>query len=183
MRVSKFTGGVRRLGHAVLELPGTWRRSLPLRVVSLTLLLSVFIAFALGWVLNSQIRNGLVKAKESSSLAMVRSGFGEFDNGLKAQTDGVKLAAAQAAQAGASGGNSSSDMSAAWKEPLTALIGSLCSGAGNDTYQVMLVDDSTSSPFGTLHCGNIIAEKTIPKDLSAPGKLEVYQETSNEHTV
>ena len=64
MRVSKITGGARRFGRAVLELPGTWRGSLQLRVVSLTLLLSIVIAFVLGWVLNSKIRDGLVQAKE-----------------------------------------------------------------------------------------------------------------------
>ena len=94
MRVSKFTGGARRFGRAVLELPGTWRGSLQLRVVSLTLLLSIVIAFLLGWVLNSKIRDGLVQAKESSSLAMVSSGFSEASASISAASEGFRQAGA-----------------------------------------------------------------------------------------
>src|SRR3954447_21906200 len=134
MQVSKFTGGARRLGRAVLELPGTWRGSLQLRVVSLTLLLSVVIALSLGWVLNAEIRDGLVEAKESSSLAMVSSGFGEAANYITAAGDRVRnqTAATQQGAAGSRSGDAAE--SAAWFSELVGMVNNLCSGASTDTY-------------------------------------------------
>src|SRR5215472_4714496 len=76
-RSAPRAGTVRRLVRAVRELPGTWRGSLQLRVVSGTMLLSIVVAAALGWVLNTQIRDGLIKAKESSSLSLVSSNLGQ----------------------------------------------------------------------------------------------------------
>ncbi|NUR25755.1 MAG: HAMP domain-containing histidine kinase [Catenulispora sp.] len=174
--VSKFTGGARRLGRAVLELPGTWRGSLQLRVVSLTLLLSVVIAVGLGWVLNAKIRDGLVTAKESSSLAMVSSGFGEAANYITAATDRVKIQSA-AAQQGATPGSGSVEAAehAAWFSELVGMVGNLCSGASTDTYQVILISESRL-PVGGYICGGILQRSIPPKmkgdQLTAPdGKV------------
>jgi two-component system sensor histidine kinase MtrB len=167
MRVSKFTGGARRFGRAVLELPGTWRGSLQLRVVSLTLLLSIVIAFLLGWVLNSKIRDGLVQAKESSSLAMVSSGFSEASASISAASEGFR-------QAGAAGTppHDAVAVNAAWANNLYAIVRNLCTGANSDTYQVMLMNDEIPNlPVGGYTCGGILP-KSIPDKLHA--KLKTF---------
>jgi two-component system, OmpR family, sensor histidine kinase MtrB len=166
MRVSKFTGGARRFGRAVLELPGTWRGSLQLRVVSLTLLLSIVIAFILGWVLNSKIRDGLVQAKESSSLAMVSSGFSEASTSIAGASEGFRQAGA------ATGGVPLHDAgSGAWVNSLADMVRNLCTGANSDTYQVMLTTDGSSLPVAGYTCGGILP-KSIPDKLSS--KVQGY---------
>ncbi|NUR58859.1 MAG: HAMP domain-containing histidine kinase [Catenulispora sp.] len=166
MQVSKFTGSARRLGRAVLELPGTWRGSLQLRVVSLTLLLSVVIAVGLGWMLNAKIRDGLVQAKESSSLAMVSSGFGEASTSITASADKIKYG--QDAGSAAVGTRPAKDASA-WVEPLNTMVTNLCSGASSDTYQVILQvsKDNPELPIGGLACGGILLKSTEALDRSA----------------
>ena len=171
MRVSKFTGGVRRLGRAVLELPGTWRGSLQLRVVSLTLLLSVVIAFGLGWMLNAKIRDGLVQAKESSSLAMVSSGFGEASTSITASADKIKYGQDTAGSAAA--GTPAATDASAWVEPLNTMVTNLCSGASSDTYQVILQVGKANRelPIGGLTCGGILLQST---DALGADQLNVY---------
>jgi two-component system sensor histidine kinase MtrB len=161
MRVSKFTGGARRFGRAVLELPGTWRGSLQLRVVSLTLLLSIVIAFLLGWVLNSKIRDGLVQAKESSSLAMVSSGFSEASASISAASEGFR----QAGAADTPASDSAAAVNAPWSNSLYDMVRNLCTGANSDTYQVMLMTDGLANlPVGGYTCGGILP-KSIPDKL------------------
>ena len=169
MRVSKFTGGARRFGRAVLELPGTWRGSLQLRVVSLTLLLSFVIAFALGWVLNSKIRDGLVQAKESSSLAMASSGFSEASASIAADGETFRQGAPSGAPQHDGGG-------AAWVGSLYDMVRNLCSGANSDTYQVMLMSDVPSVPVAGYTCGGI-QHQSISQGLRAD-QLEDYGSSS-----
>ncbi|GAA2063518.1 two-component system sensor histidine kinase MtrB [Catenulispora yoronensis] len=174
MRVWKFTGGARRLFRAVLELPGTWRGSLQLRVVLLTLLLSVVIAFGLGWVLNAKIRDGLVQAKEDSSLAMVSSGYGEASSFLTLTAD--KFKNAQAAAAGPNGPAAHPADYTAWVEGLNTMVTNLCSGAGSDTYQVVLTTtDSQKLPIGGYVCGGILLRSTA---VLPPDKLPLYDPAS-----
>src|ERR1041384_5895320 len=147
MRVSTFTGGAKRMGRAVLELPATWRGSLQLRVVSLTLLMSIVIAFLLGWVLNTKIRDGLVQAKESSSAAMVSSGFSEASNLIAASAEKLQ------SQSGAAGGAARQPNLADWVGELNTMVNNLCSGSSSDTYQVLLIPAHYDLPVGGLVCG------------------------------
>ncbi|MEY9858735.1 two-component system sensor histidine kinase MtrB [Catenulispora sp. GAS73] len=168
MRVSKFTGGARRFGRAVLELPGTWRGSLQLRVVSLTLLLSIVIAFVLGWMLNNKIRDGLVQAKESSSLAMASSGFSEAGASITAAAETIRQNNPNAAV----GANASNNLQyAAWVNSLFAIVGNLCSGANSDTYQVVLISSVPNFPVAGYTCGGI-QHQSIQQALK--DKLQVY---------
>ena len=165
MRVSKFTGGARRFGRAVLELPGTWRGSLQLRVVSLTLLLSIVIAFVLGWMLNSKIRDGLVQAKESSSLAMASSGFSEAGASITAAAETTRQNNPNAV-VGPNG-----PQFAAWVNSLDAMVRNLCSGANSDTYQVMLMSSVPNFPVAGYTCGGIQSQsiQQVLRD-----RLQVY---------
>ncbi|NUP52500.1 MAG: HAMP domain-containing histidine kinase [Catenulispora sp.] len=173
MQVSKFTGGARRLGRAVLELPGTWRGSLQLRVVSLTLLLSIVIAFFLGWMLNAKIRDGLVQAKESSSLAMVSSGYGEAASSLAQAADKIKNGQDGIPGPAGPGSHQTGGDYSAWVQPLITMVSNLCSGAGADTYQVLL-KVSPELPIGGLECGGIQPKST---DLLRAEDLKEYDPT------
>ncbi|GAA1961009.1 MtrAB system histidine kinase MtrB [Catenulispora subtropica] len=187
MRVSKFTGGARRLGRAVLELPGTWRGSLQLRVVSLTLLLSVVIAVGLGWMLNAKIRDGLVQAKESSSLAMVSSGFGQAGSYITAAADRVRNQSPAGQQGAPSVRSGAEAENAAWFSELHALVTNLCSGASTDTYQVVLTSDSPQLPTGGYTCGGILPRSVrdkldLPLQPAAAGRVD-YVTTKLEYSV
>jgi len=171
MKVSTFPGGARRLGHAVRELPGTWRGSLQLRVVSATMLLSVLIAVALGWVLNSQIRDGLVKAKESSSLSAVSSGVDE-----------ARRLIANAKTAGPGSGGSGVVDDHLWTQHLFEVVTSLCSGASDKTYQVLVVTDPRSSLFfDAINCGDLLPS-SIPAGLATEVKKRVDESGSVQWT-
>ncbi|WP_194912159.1 MtrAB system histidine kinase MtrB [Catenulispora rubra] len=171
MRVSKFTGGARRFGRAVLELPGTWRGSLQLRVVSLTLVLSIVIAFVLGWMLNNKIRDGLVQAKESSSLAMASSGFSEVGASITAAAETIRQSNPNGS-VGPNGPNGPNGQQfAAWVNSLDAMVRNLCSGANSDTYQVMLMSSVPNFPVAGYTCGGI-QHQSIQQALK--DRLQVY---------
>ena len=132
-------------------------------MVSLTLLLSIVIAFILGWVLNSKIRDGLVQAKESSSLAMVSSGFSEASASIAAASEGLRTTGA--------GGLAPRDGAGVWVNSLPTMVQNLCSGANSDTYQVILTSDVAEVPVLGYTCGGILY-KSIPDKL--PDKLQNF---------
>ena len=160
MRVSRVPGGARRLGRAVRELPATWRGSLQLRVVSVTMLLSIVIALALGWVLNSQIRNGLVKAKESASLATVSAGM----------TQARALISQKALPGSGSPGAAADGDDNAWIGRFDDIARSLCSGASAKTYEVLILTDATTPgpSFGSQNCSKAagLQPESVTPDLS-----------------
>ncbi len=65
---------VRRLVCGAVDV---WRRSIQLRVVATTLLLSVAVAFFLGMALVRQVRDGLLAAKQEAALSQAGGGFRE----------------------------------------------------------------------------------------------------------
>jgi two-component system, OmpR family, sensor histidine kinase MtrB len=167
MTGTRYTGGARRLGRAIRELPGTWRGSLQLRVVSATMLLSVVIALALGWVLNTQIRDGLVKAKESSSLALVSSGFPQAKELISIQASQI---AATRLALGASGQGPGADQGGSgtlWTNALSNVLHSLCSGASDETYQMLAVP-APDSGLGVVKvvCGSFKGHYLLPQTIT-----------------
>lgn len=66
---------VRTTGRAVRRMATAWRRSIMLRVVGTTLLLSVIVVVLLGQLVISQIRDGLLEAKENAAIAEATAGF------------------------------------------------------------------------------------------------------------
>jgi two-component system sensor histidine kinase MtrB len=166
-------GGARRFGRALREIPGTWRRSLQLRVVTATMLLSVIIALALGWVLDNQIRDGLVHAKEKSSAAHAANGIAEVQSLLtKSRTD-AQNASPQAPGSATSG----PDKTWPTASDIIDLVNSLCVGASDNTFQVLVTTPTTSSlPFGSTGCtdhqtGNVILPSSVPSEFAATGQL------------
>ena len=148
-------GGARRFGRALQEIPGTWRRSLQLRVVTGTLVLSMVITGLLGWVLETEIKRNLVDAKETSSLAQVRSGVAEAKKFLS--TDPNVRSGQPAAGAPAVDGSSLA------AGDLTNLVTALCSGGGATTYQVLITSETL--PVGSATCGPGI--ESVPAQLKA----------------
>jgi two-component system sensor histidine kinase MtrB len=76
----------RRLRHLWATLRRSWRRSLQLRVVTLTLVLSGLLVAMFGWVVVSMITNGLIDAKVQTATKQVRFGAGYADGQLQGIT-------------------------------------------------------------------------------------------------
>lgn len=67
--------GLRRIGHGVRRFVTAWRRSIMLRVVGTTLVLSVLVVLLLVQLVIGQVRDGLLDAKLTSSIAEADAGF------------------------------------------------------------------------------------------------------------
>ncbi|MFD0273725.1 MtrAB system histidine kinase MtrB [Kitasatospora sp. NPDC127111] len=65
----------RQLRRPLHRLVALYRRSIQLRVVAATLLLSVVVVLVLGVVVVAQVRNGLLETKKDSARSQARSGF------------------------------------------------------------------------------------------------------------
>jgi two-component system sensor histidine kinase MtrB len=86
LRYTKALPRGRRLRHLWATLRRSWRRSLQLRVVTLTLVLSGLLVAMFGWVVVSMITNGLIAAKVQTATKQVRFGAGYADGQLQGIT-------------------------------------------------------------------------------------------------
>ncbi|GAB3420659.1 two-component system sensor histidine kinase MtrB [Flindersiella endophytica] len=68
---------LRPAARAVRSGAGYWRRSLQLRVVAGTLLLSTAVIVVTGWVLLQQVTSGILEAKQASAVAEASTGIRE----------------------------------------------------------------------------------------------------------
>ncbi|WP_374106158.1 MtrAB system histidine kinase MtrB [Kitasatospora sp. RG8] len=66
---------VRQLRRPVQRVLALYRRSIQLRVVAATLMLSVVVVLVLGVVVVAQVRNGLLNTKKDSARSQARAGF------------------------------------------------------------------------------------------------------------
>ena len=86
-----------------------WRRSLHLRVVITTLVLSALVVSVLGYVLMSRLTTGLLDAKQRSAVDEARAGIVEFQGKLDAAdpatpaTPGTRVSTAGATRRTGSG--------------------------------------------------------------------------------
>ena len=87
--------------HRVTGLPGAvrrrWRRSLSVRVVASTLVLSAGVSLLLGATILAQVRSGLLDSASRSALAQLSSGVGRAQNQFLAQPGSNPRAAEQTA--------------------------------------------------------------------------------------
>ncbi len=132
----------------------SWRRSLQARVVMSTLLLSAIVVALVGWMLLSQVTDGLVESKREAALREAASGIADAQLVLD---------------------NASSDFDA------DSFIGSLfdslsASGAAAGLYEVAIsgpVDDpATDVGAGGWRSINEVDEDSIPRDLYARAAAE-----------
>lgn len=124
------------------RLTSGWRRSLQIRVVATTLVLSVLVVFALGWVLLTRVTAGLLDARQRSALDEARSGLSEAQ---------VKLDAADRTDL-----SSTSNL-------LDGITLQLANRAGNPARYAVLVLGGASSPgFGSSN----VEPSSVPQALA-----------------
>nr|WP_236719232.1 MtrAB system histidine kinase MtrB [Wenjunlia vitaminophila] len=173
---------VRHARRPVRAAVSAYRRSIQLRVVATTLLLSLGVVLLLGVVVIGQVRNGLLEAKRQSAQSQALGGFtAAQDRALAPQKARVQ------AGAGTAGATEDGRVdSGAW---LNDLVEQLASG-GQGLYAVVALGSDYPAPFvevspGTRSprtTGNVDPDRSIPAELRAtldregPGVFEQYTE-------
>jgi two-component system, OmpR family, sensor histidine kinase MtrB len=134
----------RRHARAVVgQLRRRWHRSLQLRVIGTTLVISVVVVAVLGLFLVQQIASGLLANERTAALTQT--------------SDGLTIAQARPDMQGAHGGGPSA---------LNSLATALQSGSGpGDLYDVVILQQHTSSGLGGV-VGNQALAPSIPPGLS-----------------
>ncbi|MDA2987621.1 MAG: MtrAB system histidine kinase MtrB [Actinomycetota bacterium] len=122
-----------------------WRRSLFIRVTSTTLVLSIVVVGALGFLLLSRVTTGLLEAKERSAVGEATAGLGEAQRLLDAADTGPSTPSAS--------------------RLVDGVVTSLATRAGSPaTFEVLLL--SSSSDAGAPERGtNLVAVTSVPPDL------------------
>jgi len=141
-----------------------WRRNLQLRVVAVTLLMSVGVVLLLGFVVIGQVRNGLLDAKEKAAENQATGGFSIAQD-----------MADQSAQTQTSSGSGTATGpidSGTW---LNSLVQQFASG-GKGVYWIVTLspsaDDGQFFGEGSVNArgprgsGNILPQASVPKSLS-----------------
>lgn len=147
---------LRWVRRPVLPAVRLWRRSIQVRVVATTLLMSLGVVVLLGIVVIGQVRNGLLEAKLQSARVQAQGGFGTAQ-----RTDST------AAEAGSPGPAVSVD-SSEWRSDLVDRLGS----GGKEMFSVVLMSSeadtgsqgSSDNPRGGGWVGDA-SNEDIPKDL------------------
>lgn len=158
---------IRYLRRPVRVVTRAYRRSIQLRVVATTLLLSLGVVLLLGVVVIGQVRNGLLDAKRQSAQSQALGGF-------KAAQDRADAALDPRAQPGAGAADSGYVESGSW---LNDLVEQLASG-GQGLYAVVALSsdaDVRTQPFiegstgarSPRTTGNVVPEESIPRGLRA----------------
>lgn len=141
-----------------------WRRSIQLRVVATTLLLSLGVVLLLGLVVIGQVRNGLLEAKLQSARSQALGGFAAAQDAAAAGRD------PRTPQADGSSGGTQLEPGT-W---LNNMVETLASG-GQGLYAVVaLSSDYDNQPFtgrdstsqrGPRATGNVVPEESVPREL------------------
>jgi two-component system, OmpR family, sensor histidine kinase MtrB len=134
--------------HLVAQLQSRWHRSLQLRVVSTTLVLSALVIAVLGFFLVTSIANGLTTSAENSAINQVRNGatFALGDNSLNVLQPGNQFDELGTAENTAR---------------------ALQQTSGNTGSYLVFIELANSGPGGVQWVGqrDVIVTATIPPDL------------------
>ncbi|MBF9072508.1 MtrAB system histidine kinase MtrB [Streptacidiphilus fuscans] len=156
----------RRLRSPFRRAVGLYRRSIQLRVVATTLVLSVGVVALLGVVVMNQVRNGLLQAKLQSAQTQADSGFAA----AKAATSSLGADTHKAVPGSATtpGSTYSVDVGDVMTEQVHSLA---ASGAGSYYVLGMLPDDTqasdTSPALRAVRDTGHVDPQTIPAELQA----------------
>ncbi|GLW54862.1 MtrAB system histidine kinase MtrB [Kitasatospora phosalacinea] len=149
---------VRPFRHPVGRVLALYRRSIQLRVVAMTLLLSFVVVLVLGVVVVAQVRTGLLEAKQKSA-------HGQALGGFQIEQDKINEAINLQAKAGATA-DPTRDQINAW---LTKQVSDLASG-GSGVYSVIALapgDQEASAPSaglrGARYSGSILPDSITPE--------------------
>ncbi|MFJ5926238.1 MtrAB system histidine kinase MtrB [Kitasatospora sp. NPDC092948] len=156
-----FAPVIRQLRHPVGLVLALYRRSIQLRVVAATLLLSFVVVLVLGVVVVAQVRTGLLEAKQKAA-------HGQAIGGFQIEQDKINEAINLQAKAGAAA-DPTRDRINAW---LTKQVSDLASG-GAGVYSVIAIasdgqEESASSAGlrGARYSGSILPD-SITSELRA----------------
>jgi two-component system sensor histidine kinase MtrB len=143
--VRRVLRSVRRRARAVVgRLRRRWHRSLQLRVVATTLVISVLVVAALGFVLVQQIAGGLLANERTAALTQT--------------AEGLAIAQARPDMLGPRGGGAAA---------LNSLASVLQAGSGpGNRYDVVILQQHASPGLGGV-VGNQALAPSIPRKLSA----------------
>jgi len=149
----------RQLRRPVLRLLALYRRSIQLRVVATTLVLSFVVVLVLGVVVVAQVRNGLLDTKKHAAQGQARGGF-------QIEQEKINEAINLQAKTGANADPSRDEIST-W---LTKQVSDLASG-GAGVYSVIALVPSTqqeeSAPSaglrGARYSGDILPDSITPE--------------------
>ncbi|WP_280698895.1 MtrAB system histidine kinase MtrB [Kitasatospora sp. GP82] len=161
---------LRRPVHRVLAL---YRRSIQVRVVAATLLLSLAVVLVLGVVVVANVRAGLLEAKKHSAQGQAIGGF-------QIEQEKINEAIDVQAKAGTSGSDSTADELSTW---LIKQVSDLATG-GTGVYSVIAIVPTTgqeeNAPSaglrGAWYSGNI-----LPSSITQQMRLDVAADQSVAH--
>nr|WP_245997781.1 MtrAB system histidine kinase MtrB [Streptomyces armeniacus] len=158
---------VRLVRRPLLPAMRLWRRNLQLRVVAATLLMSLGVVLLLGIVVNGQVRNGLLEAKEQTAQSQAAGGFAFAQQAAdKSNTRGSGFSEIEGAV-----GSSTAQSAGTW---MNNLVEQLASGGQGVYSVVVLSSESDETPMlgnadarlkGARASGDILPEESIPDDL------------------
>ncbi|RLL67160.1 MtrAB system histidine kinase MtrB [Streptomyces sp. Z26] len=158
---------VRLVRRPLLPAMRLWRRNLQLRVVAASLLMSLGVVLLLGIVVNGQVRNGLLEAKEQTAQSQASGGFAFAQQAAdKSNTRGSSFNAIEGAV-----GSGSAQSAGTW---MNNLVEQLASGGQGVYSVVVLSSESDETPMlgnadarlkGARASGDILPEESIPGDL------------------
>lgn len=94
---------VAKLGRPVGKAVGLYRRSIQLRVVATTLILSVGVVLLLGVVVMNQVRNGLLETKRQAAVTQALEGMNAAQSAMLASVQAVQKSGGSGAASAASG--------------------------------------------------------------------------------
>jgi two-component system sensor histidine kinase MtrB len=175
----------RRTARPFRRMTGLYRRSIQVRVVAITLVLSLGVVVLLGVVVMSAVRNGLLQAKTDAALNQAKSGF------YSAQTQSTEVAnksithsgdpSSTAAGAGGAAAGSDTDLRGLLETQVNLLASS-----GSGQYEVVGMAPasgsqvvSTDNPGSRTpaEAGNVNPTRSIPAKLQQlvtdnPGKAQ-----------
>ncbi|MFI1677360.1 MtrAB system histidine kinase MtrB [Streptomyces sp. NPDC020607] len=147
-----FTRWARRPLMPVMRL---WRRNIQLRVVASTLLMSIAVLLVLGFVVVSQVRNGLLEAKKNAAQIQATGGF--------SVAEGLAAPSGSDSGDGASRAGSRGDANQ-W---LNKSVYQLASG-GHNAFHVLAIASSADGGSGSNRSPRTSGDvdgRTIPEDL------------------
>ncbi|WP_052443188.1 MtrAB system histidine kinase MtrB [Streptacidiphilus neutrinimicus] len=175
---SLFSALWRQLRRPARRAVGLYRRSIQLRVVAMTLVLSLGVVLLLGVVVMNQVRNGLLQTKMQSAQTQAESGFAAAKTAAGALSGYAhKTGGSASSQTGVGAGSESlPDVGEVMNEQVSTLASS---GAGS--YYVVGLPTSGDSSNATSRAmpatGGVDPTATIPADLqqrvaASPGSPE-----------
>ncbi|MFI6941612.1 MtrAB system histidine kinase MtrB [Streptomyces sp. NPDC050418] len=144
-----FTRWVRRPLLPVMRL---WRRNIQLRVVVSTLLMSVIVVLVLGFVVISQVSNGLLEAKKNAAQIQATGGF-------SAAADLARTGSAAGADSASRRGEGRSSNATPWLDQLAS--------GGQDAFDVLAIGSSADGGLGRNRAARSsgVLPETVPDDL------------------